>query len=96
MHVESYVAINWGAATIRTPLDDDGRYELLADSISQAARLMPVGVVGEVLVLEELYSNPLTQRDLFSFERVERRWTAVSDRAGDGVDVLCYCVGNKP
>ena len=93
MQVESYVAVNWGEATVRRPEDEEEGYdELIANSISLAARLMPVGVVGEVLVLEELYSNPQTQRDLFSFDRVSRKWKAVSANNEDGIDVLCYSV----
>ena len=96
MQVESYVAVNWGEATVRRPEDEEEGYdELIANSISLAARLMPVGVVGEVLVLEELYSNPQTQRDLFSFDRVSRKWKAVSASNEDGIDVLCYSVSTK-
>ena len=95
MEVESYVAINWGVATMRWPEDEEGHDELIANSISLSARLMPVGVVGEVLVLEELYANPLTERDLFSFERVGRKWKAVSSPNEDGVDVICYSVSTK-
>ena len=92
MQVESYVAVNWGEATIRCPEDGDGHDELIANSISLAARLMPIGTVGEVLVLEELYSNPGTQQDLFAFERVSRKWKAVSAANEDGIEVLCYSV----
>ena len=56
---------------------------------------MPVGTIGEVLVLEELYSNPLTQADRFTFERVARKWKAATDLAGEGIDVICYSVSSK-
>ena len=68
---------------------------LIASSISMAARLMPVGVVGEVLVLDELYSNSLTQRDLFDFTQVSRKWKAISAANEDGIEVLCYSVSPK-
>ena len=95
MQVESYVAINWGNASLRVDEDGEGNGELIADSISPMARLMPVGTIGEVLVLEELYSNPLTQADRFVFERVARKWKAATDLAGEGVDVICYSVRSK-
>jgi len=96
MGVESYVAITWGASTFRVDSDaEDAHDELIANSIPPTARLMPIGTVGEVLVLEEVYANPLTQRDLFTFERVSRKWTAAGDSSGEGVDVLCYSVRRK-
>ena len=95
MQVESYVAINWSMATVRVDSEGSESDELIANSISPSARLMPVGVVGEVLVLEELYSNPLTQRDLFTFERVARKWKAANDTHGEGIDVICYSVRSK-
>jgi len=96
MHVESYVAINWSMAAVRIDPEGIVSDELIANSISPSARLMPVGVVGEVLVLEELYSNPLTQRDLFTFERVARKWKAANDTKGEGIAVICYSVRSKP
>ena len=95
MHVESYVAINSGTATVRVDTEGDENDELIANSVSPAARLMPVGTVGEVLVLEDLYSNPMTKTDLFTFERVARKWKAAHDLTGDGVDVICYSVSTK-
>ncbi|RAU20081.1 hypothetical protein CU669_20250 [Paramagnetospirillum kuznetsovii] len=95
MQVESYVAVNWSMATVRVDPEGSESDELIANSISPSARLMPVGVVGEVLVLEELYSNPLTQRDLFTFERVARKWKAANDTHGEGIDVICYSVRSK-
>ena len=95
MHVDSYVAVNWSVATVRIDPEGTESDELIANSISPSARLMPVGVVGEVLVLEELYSNPQTQRDLFTFERVARKWKAANDAQGEGIDVICYSVRSK-
>ena len=95
MHVESYVAINWGTATIRIDPTNERHDEIISNSISLAARLMPVGTLGEVLVLEELYANPMTVRDRFIFERVERKWKVASDPAGSDVDVICYRVRSK-
>ena len=95
MHVDSYVAVNWSTATVRIDPEGTESDELIANSISPSARLMPVGVVGEVLVLEELYSNPQTQRDLFTFERVARKWKAANDAQGEGIDVICYSVRSK-
>ena len=95
MQVESYVAINWGTATVRIDEEGDAHDELVADSVSPMARLMPVGTIGEVLVLEELYSNPLTQADRFTFERVARKWKAATDLAGEGIDVICYSESSK-
>ena len=95
MHVDSYVAVNWSMATVRIDPEGTESDELIANSISPSARLMPVGVVGEVLVLEELYSNPQTQRDLFTFERVARKWKAANDTQGEGIDVICYSVRSK-
>jgi uncharacterized protein YjbI with pentapeptide repeats len=95
MHVDSYVAVNWSMATVRIDPEGTESDELIANSISPSARLMPVGVVGEVLVLEELYSNPQTQRDLFTFERVARKWKAANDTQSEGIDVICYSVRSK-
>ncbi|CAA7625257.1 pentapeptide repeat-containing protein [Magnetospirillum sp. UT-4] len=95
MHVESFVAINWSTATVRVDPEGHKSDELVAHSISPAARLMPVGVVGEVLVLEELYSHPDTLREQFTFERVARKWTAANDHCGEGIDVICYSVRGK-
>lgn len=95
MHVESYVAINLGTATVRSDAEGDGHDELIADSVSPVARLMPVGTVGEVLVLEDLYSHPQTKTELFTFERVARKWKTATDLSGDGMDVICYSVRSK-
>lgn len=95
MHVDSYVAVNSSMATVRVDPEGTESDELIANSISPSARLMPVGVVGEVLVLEELYSNPQTQRDLFTFERVARKWKATNDTQSEGIDVICYSVRSK-
>lgn len=95
MHVESYVAINLGRATVRVDTEGGENDELIADSVSPVARLMPVGTVGEVLVLEDLYSHPQTKTELFTFERVARKWKTATDLSGDGMDVICYSVRSK-
>jgi len=92
MNVESYVAVNWGKATAVIDEDGSAHDDLIVNSISPTARLMPVASRGEVLILEELYAHPLTQRDMFTFEHVTRTWKAMSDPGGRGVDVPCYSV----
>ncbi|MBF0306998.1 MAG: pentapeptide repeat-containing protein [Alphaproteobacteria bacterium] len=97
MHTESYVAINWGAATVQMDTSGQAHDEIVTNSVSMGARLMPVGVSGEVLVLEELYSHPLTERDRFVFERVGRKWKVAGGGASANViDVVCYNVRPKP
>ena len=95
MQVESYVAVNMGIGTIRSPEDEEGHDELIANSIAPAARLMPVGTQGEVLVLDELYNHAGTQKDMFAFEPVERMWKAVSAPNDEGIQVTCYMVKPK-
>ena len=92
MNVESYVAVNWGKATAMIDEDGEVHDELIVNSISPTARLMPVAARGEVLILEELYSHQLTQRELFTFEQVTRTWKTMADPTGTGVEVPCYCV----
>ena len=95
MQVESYVAVNMGIGTVRSPEDEEGHDELIANSISPAARLMPVGTQGEVLVLDELYNHAGTQKEMFVFEPVERMWKAVSAPSDEGIQVTCYMVKPK-
>ena len=95
MNVESYVAVNWGKATAVSDEDDATHDDLIVNSISPTARLMPVASRGEVLILEELYAHPQTQRDMFTFDHVTRTWKAMSDPGGRGVDVPCYSVRRK-
>ncbi|MBF0355814.1 MAG: pentapeptide repeat-containing protein [Alphaproteobacteria bacterium] len=95
MKVDSSVCVNWGFATIRTDMDETGHSDLLLNSISPAARLRPIATSGEVLILEELFSNAATDKDLFVFEPVTRKWTLSSDQSGPSVDVLCYRVRNR-
>ncbi len=91
LNVPAYVAINWGAATVRRGGGDD-QGELIVNSISPAARLEPLANPGEVVVLEEIRSHKDTNRDLFDFARVTRKWRRDVDRTSPGVDVVCYLV----
>ena len=90
-HVDAYVGVNWGIATTRR-IAGSSDAELLTDSISPAARLQPLANPGEVLVLEELYTNPRTEKDQFEFAKVTRQWKKASDRSTTGVEVICYLV----
>lgn len=92
MKVDSNVCVNWGFATVRRNMEDDGHGELLLNSIAPAARLRPIATSGEVLILEELFTNPNTDKNIFEFEPVSREWTLSSDQSGPSVNVLCYRV----
>lgn len=94
LNVAAHVAINWGTATVRRG-GDDGRDELIVNSVSPAARLEPLANPGEVVVLEEIRSHPGTNRDLFDFARVTRKWRRDVDRTSPGVDVVCYLVTTR-
>jgi uncharacterized protein YjbI with pentapeptide repeats len=95
MKVESNVCVNWGFATVRKNMEDDEHGELLLNSIAPTARLRPIATSGEVLILEELFTNPATDKTLFDFEPVSREWTLSSDQSGPSVNVLCYRVRGK-
>lgn len=95
MKVDAYVCVNWGFATVRTNMGDSVHSDLILNSISPAARLRPVGNAGEILILDELYTNAATDKSLFQFEPVTRKWTLMSTQSGPSVDVLCYRVANR-
>ena len=94
LHVDACVGVNWGGATTRRNTAT-GHAELLADSISPAARLQPLANPGEVLVLDELYANPETDKEQFDFGKVTRQWKMASDPSNTGMDVVCYLVNPR-
>ena len=95
MHVDAYAGVNIGAATVAVDEDGGGYDEIVLNSIPPMARLIPLRAHGEVLILEELYSHAMTRKNEFTFEQVTRRWGALSDPKGDGVDVVCYTVASN-
>jgi uncharacterized protein YjbI with pentapeptide repeats len=97
MGVESCVGITWGAITVREKTlnnrrVDGFRPEIVIDSLSPAASLMPAGGVGEVLILDEMYSNSGLDRNVFGFEPVTRQWRGYSSSDGVVTEVSCYKV----
>ncbi|GAB6051968.1 hypothetical protein JCM17960_07880 [Magnetospira thiophila] len=91
IQVEAFAAIHWGTATTRTD-PSTGETELVGDSISPAARLEPLGSPGEILVLEELHSRVDEESDMFSFNKVVRKWKRAGDADENAVDAVCYQV----
>ena len=97
MGVESCVGITWGVITVREKMQqgdnvESERSEIVVDSLSPAARLMPTGGVGEVLILDEMYSNSGFDQNMFGFEPVTRKWRGYSSSDGAAVDVSCFKV----
>jgi uncharacterized protein YjbI with pentapeptide repeats len=92
MHIDAYAGVNLGTATVAVEDGGESHDEIVLNSIPPMARLIPLHAQGEVLILEELYSHAMTRKDEFAFEQVTRRWGALSDSNGEGVDVVCYTV----
>ena len=91
MNVSVSASINMGSATVRRARDSTLE-EIVPNSISPGARLEPLSCPGEVLVLEDLYAHPSTDKDRFEFTKVSRRWQKISDIDHEGVSITCYLV----
>jgi uncharacterized protein YjbI with pentapeptide repeats len=86
------ICVNWGAATSRIDMSTVSNNELIVDSIIPSSRLRPVNRSGEILILEDVYANPATNHELFTFEKVHREWALSTATASPVMDMICYSV----
>ncbi|WP_206201935.1 pentapeptide repeat-containing protein [Terasakiella sp. SH-1] len=91
MKTDAFVGVNWGSVTSCGSAESDTK-DLIINSITPMARLVPLAEPGEVLMLDELYRRPEIKKDLFSFEKVSRKWTKTFNQDGPSFEVLCYSV----
>ncbi|CAA7622285.1 pentapeptide repeat-containing protein [Magnetospirillum sp. UT-4] len=92
MNVTSFACVNWGSATVRVNMNGNIPDQIILDSVSPSARMRPLGLAGELLILEELYANPATNHDQFRFEKIRRKWVMSAAQGGPDMEVDCYRV----